>query len=233
MTPLTGMTIILLIRQNNAKKRGLLILVPADIVWINLVLITKLMVNVYQKIVQQILLLPVQVVLSERRHAVVIAKNAVMILVLPVILNQRRQNVMIQKQQNAEQLAIKKNLVMFVPDILIVGVLGNIAKEVCAHQIVQNVVFIVRAIISRIAVLHPLFVLLMAGFTEMVIVQNHAEHPVLRSLLSLSVRILDAMLMLIAPVHIVIVMPDIQGAELPAARILVMGLLVLRLIWNV
>ena len=233
LTPLTGMTIILLIRQNNAKKRGLLILVPADIVWINLVLITKLMVNVYQKIVRQILLLPVQVVLSERRHAVVIAKNAVMILVLPVILNQRRQNVMIQKQQNAEQLAIKKNLVMFVPDILIVGVLGNIAKEVCAHQIVQNVVFIVRAIISRIAVLHPLFVLLMAGFTETVIAQNHAEHPVLRSLLSLSVRIRGVMLMLIAPVHIVIVMPDIQGAELPAVQIFVMGLRARRQIWNV
>ena len=164
---------------------------------------------------------------------VITVKNVVMILVHPVILNQPMPNVMILRQQSVEQLVIKKKIVIFVRGTMNAAEVGNIVKEVYVHQIVQNVVFIARVIISRIAALHPLFVLLMAGFTEMVIVQNHAELPDHQNRLFPNVRIRGVTLMLIVPVHIVIVMPDIQGAELPAVQIFVMGLRARRQIWNV
>ena len=80
-----AMKIIRLIRLNNVKTKALLILVPADIVWTDLVLIIKIMETVLKKIVRQTLLQPAQEMLSERRLAAVIVKNAVMILVRKVL----------------------------------------------------------------------------------------------------------------------------------------------------
>ena len=80
-----AMKIIQLIRLNNVKTKALLILVHQVIVWTVLVLIIKIMETVLKKIVRQTPLLPVQAMLSEKRLAAVIVKNAVMILVLPAL----------------------------------------------------------------------------------------------------------------------------------------------------
>ena len=80
-----AMKIIQLIRLNNVKTKALLILVHQVIVWTVLVLIIKIMETVLKKIVRQTPHQPVQAMLSGKRLAAVIVKNAVMILVLPAL----------------------------------------------------------------------------------------------------------------------------------------------------
>ena len=231
--PWAAMTVIKSTPPNNAKMRALSILVHPVIVWINPVPIMLPTVNVVPKIVPQVRQHLVMEKLSDKRLVETVVKNVVMILVLQVILNQQCLNVTIQVRRNAVPFVIKRKIVIRVPGIMIVAEAGNIAKGRLVPKIHQNVRFIVTAIIFHIAVLLLLFVLLTEVFTETVIAQNHAELPDHQNRLFPNVRIRGVMLMLIVPVHIVIVMPDIQGAELPAVQIFVMGLRARRQIWNV